>query len=273
MSEGNKTDEIIKLVLESKVYDLGQRYWKGMPVHPADPPFVFFLYRYHEHTAKLFKDLAPGFADSIGYMTTSMHSGTHLDMPVHMSRNLKVLGEDITKYEDDRGYVDVPEKLMTVDRIKPIVRRAVLFDVPKMKNIDILPERYAITKKDLEDTLKSQNVSLKPGDCALIRTGYSRFFETDSDTYLHKFAGLSAEAAKWLVDQDVYLIGIDNLAAGVPKPFEIHNIILTDNGKYLMKSLYLEELAKDSKYESVVMVSPLRISGGEASLVRPIAIA
>lgn len=116
-------------------------------------------------------------------------------------------------------------------------------------------------------------MKLNPGDCALIRTGYSRFFETDSDAYLHKFAGLSAEAAKWLVEQDVYLVGIDNLAAGVPKPFEIHNIILTDNGKYLMKSLYLEELARDGKYESVVMVSPLRIAGGEASLVRPIAIA
>lgn len=273
MSGNNKVSEILKLLSGSKVYDLGQRYWKGMPVHPADPPFVFFLYRYHEHTSKLFTNIAPGFADSIGYLTTSMHAGTHIDMPVHMSRNLKVLGEDITKYEDDRGYIDVPEKLMTVDRIKPIVRRAVLFDIPKMKGLDILPERYEITQSDLEDTMKSQNTELNAGDCALIRTGYSRFFETDSDAYLHKFAGLGASAAKWLVDQNVYLIGIDNLAAGVPTPFEVHNIILTDNGKYLMKSIYLEEMAKDRKYESVVVISPLRILGGEASLVRPIAIA
>lgn len=273
MSTESSADDIIRMVSDSKVYDLGQPYWKGMPVHPADPPFVFFLYRYHEHTAKLFKEIAPGFADSIGYMTSSMHAGTHLDMPVHMSRNLKVMGEDITKYEDDRGYVDVPDKLPTVDRIKPIVKRAVLFDIPGMMDLDILEERYEITPEDLEKTLEFQKVEFNQGDCALIRTGYSRFFETDSDAYLHKFAGLGAAAAKWLVDRGASLVGIDNLAAGVPKPFEVHNIILTDNGRFLMKSLTLEELAKDGKHVSMVVVSPLRIKGGEASLVRPIAIA
>ncbi len=272
MYSGSNAEEIIRLISDSKVYDLGQRYWKGMPVHPADPPFVFFLYRYHEHTAKLFKEIAPGFADSIGYMTSSMHAGTHLDMPVHMSRNLKVLGEDITKYEDDRGYIDVPEELKTVDRVDPIIKRAVLFDVPRMKGMDILPERYEITSEDLEKTLEKEDVKFQSGDCALVRTGYSRFFESDSDAYLHKFAGLGAAAAKWLVDQGASVVGIDNLAAGVPKPFEIHNIILTDNGRFLMKSLMLEELAKDGKYVSLVFVSPLRIKGGEASLVRPVAI-
>ena len=68
-----------------------------MPVHPADPPFSYFLYRYHEHTKELFKNVAPEFADSIGYVTTSMHAGTHFDLPIHMSRSLKVRGVDITK--------------------------------------------------------------------------------------------------------------------------------------------------------------------------------
>ena len=29
--------------------------------------------------------------------------------------------------------------------------------------------------------------------------------------------------------------GIDNLAIGVPKPFECHNVLLTDHGIYIMK--------------------------------------
>jgi len=40
-----------------------------------------------------------------------------------------------------------------------------------------------------------------------------------------------------------------------------------------MKSLYLEELSKDRRLSSLVVVLPLKIKGGEASLVRPIAIA
>jgi hypothetical protein len=40
-----------------------------------------------------------------------------------------------------------------------------------------------------------------------------------------------------------------------------------------MKSLTLEALAADKHYVSTVVVLPLKIKGGEASLVRPIAIA
>jgi len=51
---------IAETVRQAKVYDLGQPYWWGMPVHPADPPFLIFLYRYHEHTQRLFEKIAPG---------------------------------------------------------------------------------------------------------------------------------------------------------------------------------------------------------------------
>jgi kynurenine formamidase len=266
-------DEILNLVRRGKVYDLGQPYWTGMPVHPADPPFQYYLYRYHEHTKNLFESMAPGFADSIGLIVTSMHAGTHFDTPIHMSRDLKVLGRDITPFEQDRGYTGLPEELKSVDRVPPIVRRAILLDMVAYKGLDILPERYEITADDLAGALKQVDGGVKEGDCVLVRTGYSRFFTTDADAYLHKFAGLGAEAARWLASKRVGLIGIDNLAAGVPKPFEVHNILLSDNGIFLMKSLNLEELSKDRKTVSVVVVLPLKFRGGEASLVRPIAIA
>ncbi len=260
-------------ISKAKVYDLGQPYWWGMPVHPADPPFLFFLYRYHEHTKELFKELAPGFADSISLITTSMHAGTHFDAPIHMSRNLKVLGHDITRFEQDKGYANLPEPLHSMDRVPPLVLRAVLLDIPSYKGADILPERYEIKPDDLQGAMRADNVKIEEGDCVLVRTGYSRYFQTNADAYLHKFAGLGADAAKWLAQRKIRLFGIDNLAIGVPKPFECHMILLSDNGIYVMKSLNLEELAKDKKYISTVVVLPLKIRGGEASLVRPIALA
>ncbi|BBD72024.1 cyclase [Sulfodiicoccus acidiphilus] len=257
---------------KAKVYDLGQPYWWGMPVHPADPPFLFFLYRYHEHTKDLFQSVAPGFADSISLIVTSMHAGTHIDLPIHMSRNLKVMGHDVTKYETDKGYSNLPEGLLTMDALPPLVLRGVLFDVPKAKKLDILPERYEITPTDLEEALSKEGAELKGGDCVLVRTGYSRFFRTDREKYLHDFAGLGAAAAKWLVDRGAKVVAVDNLAAGVPKPFEVHNIVLSDNGRLMMKSINLEELSKDEKWVTTVFILPLKIVGGEASLVRPIAI-
>jgi kynurenine formamidase len=266
-------EQILGLLDKGKVYDLGQPYWSGMPVHPADPPFQYFLYRYHEHTGKLFESLAPGFADSIGLVVTSMHAGTHFDTPIHMSRNLKVMGHDITAYQQDKGYTGLPPDLKSVDQVPPIVRRGVLLDVAGFKGLGTLPERYEITPDDLSGALGQVEGGIGRGDCVLVRTGYSKFFTTDADAYLHKFAGLGAEASRWLVSKGAGVVGIDNLAAGVPKPFEVHNILLSDNGVFLMKSLNLEELSQDRKWVSVVVVLPLKLRGGEASLVRPIAIA
>lgn len=264
---------LLAAISRGRLYDLGQPYWWGMPVHPADPPFQFYLYRYHEHTKDLFQSVAPGFADSISLIVTSMHSGTHFDTPVHMSRNLKVLGRDVTQYEQDKGYAGLPGELASVDRVPPIVRRAVLLDVPASLGKDPLPERHEITPEELSKAADAEGVALKEGDCALVRTGYSRFFQTDADSYLHKFAGVGADAARWLASKKIYLFGIDNLAAGVPKPFEVHNVFLSDSGIFMMKSLNLEELAKDRKFVSVLVVLPLKIRGGEASLVRPLAMA
>src|SRR3989454_6375511 len=244
------------MIRRAKVYDLGQPYWQGMPVHPADPPFQYYLYRYHEPTKRLFESVAPGFADSIGLVVTSMHSGTHFDTPIHMSRNLKVLGHDVTPYQQDKGYSNLPAGLHSVDEVPPLVMRGVLLDVPSYKGLQTLPERYEITAKDLEETESSQSTKIGDGDCVLVRTGYSKFFTTDSDAYLHKFAGLGAEAARWLAKRRVRLVGIDNLAAGVATPLWVHNVMVGSNGIFLMESVSLAILSLDRHLSFFCVVLP-----------------
>lgn len=259
----------------AQVFDLGQAYWPTMPVHPFDPPFQFFLYRYHEYVRKSFDEMGiqPGFSDAISLVVTSMHSGTHFDLPIHMSEDLKVMGIDVTPYQRDTGFTKLPAPLHSMEQVPPLLLRAVLLDIPAYKGLDILPEGYAITPADLEGAAATQGVTVGEGDCLLIRTGYARFFETDRETYLYKWAGLGDDAAHWVAARKPRLVGIDNLSLGVPTPFASHRIILVEAGIYLMKSLTLETLAASGKYVSTVVVLPLKIKGGEASLVRPIAIA
>ncbi len=251
-----------------KVYDLGQPYFNGMPVHPEDPPYSMVVYRYHDYTRHLFEKVAPGFSDSMELVITSMHSGTHIDAKCHMARNGLLHGNvkasDISRHT---GYLKYG-----TEEIPIYFRRAVLFDVPASKGLDILPSRYGITAADLEDCLRFENVELREGDVALIRTGYSRYFTTDKEKYLHDFAGITEESAKWLIERRISLLGIDNLAMAVPKPFNVHLMFLVDAGIHVMKSLYLEELAKDRAYTSIIIVTPLKIVGGTGSLIRPIAL-
>jgi kynurenine formamidase len=263
------SSKLIELALGSKTYDLGQPYFNGMPVHPADPPFQMVLYRYHEQTSKLFRDIAPGFADSLELVVTSMHSGTHLDSLSHMSRNGKLYGGVIaSEVESHAGY-----KKMGIDEAPIFVKRAVLIDVCASKKTDILPPRYEITPEDIDSALEFEGVEINEGDAVLVRTGWSRFLTADGNKYLHDFAGVTTETAKHLASKRISLVGADNLAFGVPKPFEVHLVFLVDNGIYMMKSLNLEDLSNDGKYESLLIVTPLKIKGATGSLVRPIAIA
>src|SRR5579884_4320701 len=112
-------EEFVRAIESAKIYDLGQPYFWGMPVHPADPPFLIYLYRYHEHTQELFKDIAPGldFADSLELVTTSMHSGTHIDALCHMSRGGKLFGGvSASQLETHAGY-----KRMGVEEVPLII--------------------------------------------------------------------------------------------------------------------------------------------------------
>jgi kynurenine formamidase len=237
-----RTEDFVSQLTNSKMYDLGQPYWWGMPVHPADPPFLIYLYRYHEHTKKLFETIAPGlgFADSLELITTSMHSGTHLDALCHMSKDGKLFGGvTAAELESHVGYTK-----MSVAEIPPLLKRAVLLDFPKYKNMDILPERYEITPDDIDGALKAEDVEIKKGDAVLVRTGYSRFMTTDANAYLHKFAGMTAASARHLASKKIAVACSDNLAFGVPKPFELHQVFLVENGIFMIKSLNLEQLAK-----------------------------
>lgn len=264
------SENFIETLARCKIYDLGQPYWWGMPVHPEDPPFLIYLYRYHEHTKEIFEKIAPGlaFSDSIDLVTTSMHSGTHLDALCHMSRNGRIFGGfNAAEFETHKGYTK-----FGVDEVPILVKRAVLLDFPLFKNLDILPQKYGITSDDIEGVLEMENVTINHGDAVLVRTGYSRFMTTDSEKYLHDFAGMTAEAARHLALKKISVACSDNLAFGVPKPFELHQIFLVDNGIYMVKSMNLEQLAKDRVYVSTLVISPLKIKGSTGSLVRPIAI-
>ena len=177
-------------------------------------------------------------------------------------------GATAAELESHVGYTK-----MSVAEIPPLVKRAVLLDFPKYKNMDILPERYEITPDDVDGALKAEGVEIKKGDAVLVRTGYSRFMTTDADAYLHKFAGMTAASARHLASKKIAVACSDNLAFGVPKPFELHQAFLVENGIFMIKSLNLEQLAKNGVYVSTLIVLPLKVRGATGSLVRPIALA
>ena len=52
----------------------------------------------------------------------------------------------------------------------------------------------------------------------------------------------------------------------------MHIYLLIEKGVHMGEYFYLEDLARDQVYEFACIILPLKIRGGTASMVRPIAV-
>ncbi|MBX7168299.1 MAG: cyclase family protein, partial [Pirellulales bacterium] len=126
--------------------------------------------------------------------------------------------------------------------------------------------------------LERQKVSIGRGDIVLIRTGHSKLWIKDNETYNSGEPGLGLEAAAWLASQEIVLVGADNWGVevdpppGGKRPIEVHQQMITRHGIYFLENLDLEELAADRCYEFAFIFAPLRLKGATGSPGNPIAV-
>jgi len=165
-----------------------------------------------------------------------------------------------------------------VETIEPIVTRGVLLDVARTRSIERIVAGQPITHEDLEVAAQQQKVTIQPGDVVLVRTGNGAIWH-DAAEYL-RAGGMTGSAASWLADKHVKAVGADNVAwdeVGVVDPdvhvtLPGHLVLLVRNGIYIIENLFLEEIARDQKYEFEFVCLPLKMRGATGSPVRPIAI-
>jgi kynurenine formamidase len=163
-----------------------------------------------------------------------------------------------------------------------IVSRGVLLDIPRTRGTGWLEPDTAVTVDDLEAAERAQGVHVASGDVLLVRTGRqarrSALGGWDSKTAL---SGLHHEAAPWLKERGVALLGCDGVSDVRKQPFTvtthpIHMLTLVAMGMQLLDNQNLEDVAAAcagrSRWEFMLVVAPLKLIGGTASMVNPIAI-
>jgi kynurenine formamidase len=99
-------------------------------------------------------------------------------------------------------------------------------------------------------------------------------FWRDELKYCGIAPGVNQEGAQWIADHGVSLTGNDTSAFEKMDRThkQVHILLLARRGIQIMENLYLEELARDAKWEFIFVALPLRIRGGTGSPIRPIAI-
>lgn len=264
--------QLLDLLNSSKVYDLAQPYFVGMPHYPTHPPFLFSLTKKHgDLVAK------SGMSSAADAITFGGHVGTHIDALCHFSCGGKLFGgldaEANQSYGGGLGH-------LTVDTVQPILRRGVLLDVARHTGHEVLPVDFAITPAHLDETAQAQGVSVDEGDVVLLRTGWAQYFDnpakyiTGGSGPQPAGPGPEIEAAQWLSSRKIFAAGSDTVAFEyVPSStMPVHVHLLVESGIHIVEVLNLEALAKDRVYEFVFVAAPLKIRGGTGSPIRPLAI-
>jgi kynurenine formamidase len=271
------TDHVVaaaRLIQRGEIYSLGHVYEPEMPLFggrhysltlvgaPSAGPLGENGAVWHDEM----------FSGQIGQIGTQFDALGHFGVRVG-DRDLFYNGFDRAEFAQPYGL----DKL-GVENVGPIFTRGVLIDVARHKGVARLAPAYEITPADLEAALRAQNVAVRPGDAVLVHTGHGALWIEDNEAYLASAPGIGLDAAKWLVEREIVLVGADNVAVEVQpaadpnRVAEVHQWLLARNGIYLLENLKLDRLAADRAYEFAFVFSPLPLRGATGSPGNPIAV-
>jgi kynurenine formamidase len=257
----------------SRVYDLGRPLFRGMPMHPFHPPYLFSLM--HRHDDEVHEVDAHHGANEL--IVLSGHSGTHIDGLGHVGCGGRLHGgaDATTAARGGHGY-----RALGIDLTAPLACRGVLLDIARMRGVPSLSAAEAVTADDLTRAEAEAGVTVRAGDVVLIRTGWGHYWE-DGERYVGVDTGLPGPdlgAAQWLSARGIRATGSDTIVYERFPPHSdvlqlpVHVHLLVDQGIFIMEALDLEALAGDRVTECGFVALPLKLVGATGSPIRPIAI-
>jgi arylformamidase len=179
-----------------------------------------------QFTRTVVSSIANGTGYNLSTIRMSAHSGTHVDAPYHF-------------IPDGLRIDDIPAERW----ISP----AVLIEIHGVQLLDAEPLRQA---------------GLRPGDSVLLKINADRAVNAHPDD----FCAISENAARYLVESGINLIGIDALSVEHyhDPAFPVHHIVL-GAGVLILEGLRLGDVPP-GRY--TLFVAPLRITGGDGAPAR-----
>ena len=213
-----------------------------------------------------------GFQFAEDMVVMPLHIGTHIDALCHA-------------WYDDALYNGFPgsgtrspagANRCGIDKMGPIAGRGVLLDMVLLHG-GPLPDGRAITASDLGRAAKQAGVEPGKGDIVLIRTGWAEHQARAANVSFDAEPGLDLEAALWLAERDIAVLGADNYAVevlpfAVGTVFPVHQRLIRDFGIPLLEGLELKALAGTGRGTFLFTASPLPVAGGTGSPISPIAV-
>lgn len=213
--------------------DLTYTFEPGMPAWPTHPGYSCEMIEQYEHGSYFNK------------ISFCEHNGTHIDAPLHFVPGATPLDElDCSVF----------------------FGRALIVDAFTDYNED-----YNLTKEQLLDW-EAKHCEIQKGDMVFVRFGMDCKYDLapNNEAFIQKWGGVNKEAADYLVEKGITIIGTDTLCIDAYDNTEIspaHQAFL-GNGV-----LVIENLMKLGELPPAVGIAalPLKFKGGSGSPLRVIA--
>lgn len=256
------------LARTGQVYDLGLELGEHVPQgNPGEMAPFQFSWRTTPEGCERAGHIHQFSAEAVG---GALHVSTHIDGLTHVSADGEIFGgHRVAEVRTDRGFT-----VGGMEQVPPVLTRAVVLDVARARGVDALPDGYEITVDDVRNALAAAAVELTAGDAVLVRTGKVREYYTDAAAYQRSQPGVGADAAVWLYDAGMAVLGTDTTGTE-PIPFvdearTTHRVMLVERGVHLVENLFLDEVGAAGVTTGLFVCLPLRITGATGSWVRPV---
>jgi len=186
-----------------KIIDLTQIIEDGMPVYPGDIRASLFQAKYLN---------VNGYNDH--RLEISMHAGTHIDSPMHLT--------------DSKEYIyEVP--------LEFFIARGCILDVRNQPVIEM--------KTEYEELVKDNSI-------VLLYTGYDKFYGTTKYYQEHPVVDISF--CKFLLSKNIKMLGID-MPSPDRYPFEVHKFLF-ENRIFILENLTnLDKLIGVLEFEVIAL--------------------
>lgn len=192
----------------SSIIDLSQYIESNMPVYPGDIETSLFQTNYLDlHSHNNFR------------LNISMHSGTHIDSPMHLTESTEHICEKSLESFVGIGCV-----------------------------LDVRNEEFITMKEEYMDLIKENSI-------VLLYTGWDKLYGTKE--YYDNHPCVSLELCEFLLKRNIKILGMDTPSPD-NYPFPVHKMLL-ENDRYILENLRnLDKLLGVPNFEVIALPLKLR---------------
>ena len=168
-------------------------------------------------------------------------------------------------------------KKFGIETLPGIGTRGVILDMVGLLGKDPVPEGTPFNRKEIDAAIARQGIKpIGKGDVVIFYTGWTKLIGKDDKRYGSVEPGLGVDGARYLTSLGVAMVGADTWGLEVI-PFEnpnnlfhVHQILLAENGTFILENVDAGEAVKDKVYEGLFTLGPSRITGAVQAIINPV---